>query len=178
MLKKILIAVAAVLVLLVVVIAMQPAHYQVTRSMRIQAPADAVFAQINNFHNWSAWSPWGKLDPAMKTTYSGPDSGTGAIYAWVGNKDVGEGRMTILESRPSEFVRIRLEFIQPFASVANTEFTVKPDGGGVTVNWAMDGENGFIEKAVCLVQNMDKMIGPDFERGLAQLKSVAESGAK
>ena len=104
MLKKILIAVAAVLVLLVVVIAMQPAHYQVTRSMRIQAPADAVFAQINNFHNWSAWSPWGKLDPAMKTTYSGPDSGTGAIYAWVGNKDVGEGRMTILESRPSEFI--------------------------------------------------------------------------
>ena len=114
----------------------------------------------------------------MKTTYTGPAAGTGASYAWVGNSDVGEGRMTILESRPAEFVRIRLEFIEPFASVANTEFSVKPEGNGVAVTWLMSGEKNFLSKAMCMVQSMDTMIGPDFERGLKQLKSAAEGAAK
>ena len=157
---------------------MQSPEYRVTRSATIQAPANVVFEQINDFHKWAAWSPWGKLDPAMKVTYTGPDAGMGAVYYWVGNKDVGEGRMTILESRPAELVRIKLEFIQPFASAADTEFTVKPDGSGVTVTWLMSGENGFVSKAAGLVQSMDKMIGPDFEKGLAQLKTVAESAAR
>lgn len=178
MLKKILLAVVAVLAVLAVVVAMQPPEYQVTRSASIHAPANVVFDQINDFHQWPAWSPWGKLDPNMHTTFSGPSAGAGAIYSWVGNKDVGEGRMTILESRPSEFVRIRLEFLKPFPSVANTEFTVKPEAGGVTVAWLMNGEKGFIEKAICMVQSMDKLIGPDFEKGLAQLKTVAENGPK
>lgn len=178
MLKISLLAIVGLLVVLSGVIALQPPDYQVTRSATIQAPANHVFDQINDFHKWEAWSPWGKLDPAMKVTYTGPGAGTGASYAWVGNKDVGSGRMTILESRPAEFVRIRLEFIEPFASVANTEFSLKPEGGGVAVTWLMSGEKNFLTKAMCMVQSMDKMIGPDFERGLAQLKSAAEGAAK
>jgi hypothetical protein len=178
MLKTTLIVVVAVLAVLAGVIAVQPPEFQVTRSAAINAPVNVVFDQINDFRKWEAWSPWGKLDPNMKTTYAGAASGVGAIYSWVGNKDVGEGRMTIVESRPGELVRIRLEFIEPFASVADTEFTLKPEGSGVGVTWKMSGQNGFIEKAMCLVQSMDKMVGPDFEKGLAQLKTVVESAAK
>ena len=178
MLKKILLSIGAILVVLAGVIGMQPPDYRVSRSTMIQAPQNLVFDQINDFHKWAAWSPWGKLDPAMKVTYAGPAAGTGAVYSWVGNKDVGEGRMTIIGSRPSEFVQIRLEFIAPFASVANTEFTLKPEGSGVSVTWSMDGKNGFIEKAIGMVQSMDKMIGPDFEKGMVQLKAVAENSAK
>ncbi|MBL0156810.1 MAG: SRPBCC family protein [Bryobacterales bacterium] len=178
MLKISLLVIVVLLAILAGVIEMQPPEYQVTRSATIQAPANVVFEQINDFHKWEAWSPWGKLDPAMKTTYTGPAAGTGASYAWVGNSDVGEGRMTILESRPAEFVRIRLEFIEPFASVANTEFSVKPEGNGVAVTWLMSGEKNFLSKAMCMVQSMDTMIGPDFERGLKQLKSAAEGAAK
>ncbi len=178
MLKIIVLAVVVILAVLAGVVAMQPPEYQVARSATINAPANVVFDQINDFHKWEAWSPWGKLDPNMKTTYEGPASGVGATYSWIGNKDVGEGMMRIVESRPAEFVRIRLEFIAPFASVANTEFVLKPEGSGVGVTWMMSGHNGFIEKAMCLVQSMDKMIGPDFEKGLAQLKTAAESAAK
>lgn len=178
MLKIILLVVLGLLVVLAGVVAMQPPEYQVTRTATINAPANVVFDQINDFHKWPAWSPWGKLDPGMKTSFAGPDAGAGAIYSWVGNSDVGEGRMTILESRPSEFVRIKLEFIKPFASVADTDFAVKAEGSGVTVTWLMKGEHNFISKAMCMVQSMDKMIGPDFERGLAQLKTVSESAAK
>ena len=178
MLKIILLVVVGILVVLAGVIAMQPPEYSVTRSATISAPANVVFEQINDFHKWPAWSPWGKLDPGMKVTHAGPDAGAGAIYSWVGNSDVGEGRMTIQESRPSEFVRIKLEFIRPFPSVADTQFTVKPEGSGVTATWLMKGEHNFISKAMCLVQSMDKMIGPDFEKGLAQLKTVSESAAK
>lgn len=178
MLKIILLAVLAGLAVLTGVIAMQPPEYQVTRSATINAPANVVFDHINDFHKWESWSPWGKLDPNMKTTFSGPASGVGAVYSWTGNKDVGEGRMTIVESRPNELVRIRLEFIEPFPSVGDNEFTLKPEGNGVAVAWTLSGQKGFLEKAMCMVQSMDKMIGPDFEKGLAQLKTVAESAAR
>lgn len=178
MLKTSLLVIVAVLAVLAGVVAIQSPEYRVTRSGMINAPASVVFDQINDFHHWAVWSPWGKLDPGMKVSYAGPDAGVGAVHSWVGNSDVGEGKMTITESRPAELVGIRLEFIKPFASTTKTEFTLKPQGGGVLVTWSMSGEKGFIEKAVCLVQSMDKMIGPDFERGLAQLKTVAESGAK
>lgn len=178
MLKLTLLVLVSILVVFAGVVALQPAEYQVARSATITAPSNVVFDQINNFHKWKNWSPWAKIDPNMKETFSGPESGTGAVYSWEGNKEVGEGRMTILESRPSEYVRIRLEFIKPFASVANTEFMVKPAGTGAEVTWDMSGHNGFIEKAFCLFQNMDKMIGPDFEKGLAQLKTASENSAK
>ena len=178
MLKIVLLVVVVLLAVLAGVIAMQPPEFQVIRSATINAPANVVFDQINDFRKWEGWTPWGKLDPNMKTTYGGAAAGVGAEYSWVGNKDVGEGRMTIVESRPGEYVRIRLEFISPFPSVADNEFTLKPEGGGTGVTWRMSGQNGFVGKAMCLVQDMDKMIGPDFEKGLAQLKTAAQSAAK
>src|SRR5262245_38310569 len=111
MFKKILIGLAALIVIFVVVVALQPSHYHVERKATIAAPPATVFAQVNDFHKWDAWSPWAKLDPAMKTTFEGPPSGKGAVYAWTGNDKVGEGRMTLTESRPSELINIKLDFI-------------------------------------------------------------------
>jgi hypothetical protein len=178
MLKKVLIAFAIVIAALVVIVALQPADYLLARSTTIKAPAAQVFALVNDFHKWQQWSPWGALDPEMKVTYSGPDDGKGAIYHWTGNKQVGEGRMTITEARPIEFVQIQLDFIQPFASSSITEFTLKAEGEAVHVTWSMRGVNNFMEKAVCLIASMDKMVGPDFEKGLKQLKTLAERPAR
>jgi len=178
MLKKILIAVAVIIVLLIIVVAVQPSDFRVTRSTKIAAPADVVFAQVNDFHNWDAWSPWAKLDPNMKKTMEGAPSGPGAIYSWVGNDKVGEGRMTITESHPSDLVQIKLEFIKPFEGTNTAEFTLKPEGDQTAVTWSMYGKNNFIGKAFSLMMNMDKLIGGDFERGLAQMKTVAEAAKK
>ncbi len=175
MLKKILLVVVAVLVALAVTIALQPSTFKVTRTASIAAPPAQVFALVNDFHKWSAWSPWATLDPAMKETYSGSPSGNGAVYAWTGNSEVGEGRMTVLESKLGELVRIKLEFLKPFASTSDTEFTFAGSGNATSVTWVMSGDNNFLSKAMCLFMGgMDKMIGPDFERGLAQMKTVAE----
>jgi hypothetical protein len=178
MLTKILIIVALIIIVLLIVIAMQAPSYTVVRNASMAAPPPAVFAQVNDFHNWEAWSPWAKLDPSMKQSFQGAPAGTGAIYSWVGNKKVGEGRMTITESRPSDLVRIKLEFIKPFASTADTEFTFKPDGNQTAVTWTMSGQKNFMSKAFGLFMNMDKMIGRDFEKGLAQMKAVLETKAK
>lgn len=176
MLKKILIGLATVLVLFVIIVAMQPSEFRVERKAAIAAPAPVVFAQVNDFHNWEAWSPWAKIDPAMTQTYEGEATGTGAVYTWAGNKDVGEGRMTITESRPSELVKINLEFIKPFASTSTTEFMFTPAEGGQTeVTWAMTGKNNFVAKAMCLFMDMDKMLGGQFEQGLQQMKAAAEA---
>jgi uncharacterized protein YndB with AHSA1/START domain len=179
MLKTILIAVAVVVVGLVAVISMQPATFLVSRTTSIAAPPAEVFALVNDFHKWENWSPWAKLDPAMKSTFEGAPSGAGAVYAWSGNDKVGEGRQTILESRAGELVRVKLEFVKPFASVAETEFEFSGAGNGTTVTWVMKGENDFVSKGFCLFMGgMEKMIGPDFAKGLAQLKSLAESAAQ
>jgi len=174
MLKKILIGVGAALALLVVVILMQPATFHIERSMMMAAPPEAAFAQVNDFHAWSAWSPWEKLDPNLKRSYDGPPAGVGAKYAWVGNKEVGEGRMTIEQSSPSAIV-IKLEFLKPFAATNAATFTFTKTAEGTKTTWAMDGNNNFVSKAFHLVMNMDKMIGPDFERGLASMKAAAEA---
>lgn len=174
MLKKALIALAVIVAILLVVIAMQPAEYRVRRSINIAAPAADVFPMIDDFHRWDAWSPWAKLDPAMKKSIEGPASGAGSIYKWSGNSDVGAGQMTILESNPNERILIKLDFLEPFASTSTTEFSLRPDGGGTEVNWDMKGSNNFLGKAFSLFMNMDKMIGADFEKGLAQMKSQAE----
>src|SRR5437016_6832092 len=128
MLYTILIVIGAVVLALVGIIAMRRADFCITRSATMSAPAAALFAQVNDFHNWEAWSPWAKMDPAMKQTYEGAPSGTGAVYTWSGNNDVGEGRMTLTESRPGELVRIRLDFLKPFAATNTAEFAFKPDG--------------------------------------------------
>jgi len=178
MLTKILIVVALLIIVLLIVIAMQAPSYTVARSASMAAAPPAVFAQVNDFHNWEAWSPWAKLDPSMKQSFQGAPEGTGAIYSWVGNKKVGEGRMTITESRPTDLVRIKLEFIKPFASIADTEFTFKPEGNQTGVTWTMSGRKNFMAKAFGLFMSMDKMIGRDFEKGLAQMKSVVETKTK
>ncbi len=172
----ILIALAVIVVVFAVVVAMQPADFRIVRTATISAPPPAVFSQVNDFHKWIAWSPWEKLDPALKRTYDGAPEGTGAVYSWVGNKKVGEGRMTLTESRPSDLVRIKLEFIKPFKATHTTEFTFQPEGGQTLVTWSMTGRNNFMSKAFCLFMNMDKMVGGDFEKGLASMKSVVEAG--
>lgn len=182
MLKKILIRIGIALVVIivgfVVVVALQPSDVRVMRTMDIAAPAEAVFAQVNDFHKWEAWSPWAKIDPACKMTYDGAAAGTGAKFVWAGNNKVGEGRMAIIESHPSDLIRIQLEFIQPMAAIYSDEFTFKPAGKQTTVTWTMAGKQGFMGKAFGLFVNMDKMIGGDFEKGLAQMKTVAEGAAK
>ena len=175
MLKKILIAFVVLVAGFAGVVAMQPSEFKVERTATIDAPAADVFAQVNDLHKWEAWSPWAKLDPAMKQTYDGAEAGVGAIYSWSGNNDVGEGRMTITDSTPHERVGIKLEFLKPMASTCSTVFTFKPEGEQTTVTWTMTGTNNFIGKAFCMFMNMDKMVGGDFEKGLAQMKSVSEA---
>jgi len=178
MLIKILVALAVIVLGFVGVVAMRPSEYRVARTATIAAPAPAVFAQVNDFHKWDAWNPWAKLDPAMKQAYAGAPAGIGAIYTWAGNSEVGEGRMTLTESRPSDLVRIRLEFLKPFATTSTAEFSFKPERDHTVVTWSMAGKVNFMAKVVHLFMDMDRMIGGNFEKGLAQLKSVVEAAPK
>ena len=178
MLAKILIALAVIVVALVVIVALQPSTFRIARSAMIAAPPERVFAQVNDLHKWEAWSPWLKADPAAKTAYEGAQAGTGAAFKWSGNKDVGEGRMTITESRPNELVRIRLDFLRPFASTSTADFTFVPNGDRTTVMWSMHGDKNFLAKALHLVLDMDKMVGAKFDDGLAQMKVAAEASAR
>lgn len=173
------VAVFALLVVVFLVVALlQPSTYRVVRTATIAAPAAVVFAQVNDFHAWSAWSPWEHLDPAMKKTFGGAPAGAGATYAWAGNSKAGEGTMAITESRPNERIKIDLEFIKPFAAQNGTEFAFSEDHGQTGVSWSMTGSKNLVMKAMGLFMSMDKMIGGDFERGLANLKAVAENAAK
>jgi len=176
--RKILIALIGIVVVLVVIVALQPRDFRVARSITISAPPPAVFAQVNDFHKWQAWNPWGKIDPTMKQTYEGAPAGTGSVYTWAGNNEVGEGRMTITESNPTDLIRVKLEFLKPFAATNTTEFTFKPEGNLTLVTWSMFGEKNFMAKAIHLVMNMDKMIGGQFEKGLADMKSAVEGALK
>jgi uncharacterized protein YndB with AHSA1/START domain len=151
--------------------------YTVERSAHIDAPPERVYDQIADFHNWTNWSPWEGLDPDMKRTYSGADSGTGAVYAWSGNRKAGQGQMRMTSARKPSTVQIDLAFEKPFKSRNDTAFTISPDGHGSRVTWSMSGKQTLMTKAMGIFKSMDKMIGPDFERGLAQLKSVAEHPA-
>jgi hypothetical protein len=132
---------------------------------------------VNDLHNWQAWSPWAKLDPQAKVTFEGAPAGQGAVFTWSGNDDVGEGRMTLAESRPNELIRIQVAFVRPFEGGNVSEFAFKPDGAQTAVTWTMSGRNGFIGKAMCLFVDMDKMLGGDMEKGLAQMKAVTEAKA-
>ena len=178
MLRKVLIAVAALVIILLGIIYTRASTFRVERTTRIDAPPDVVFALVNDFHAWDRWSPWAHLDPSMKVTYGGPPSGTGATYAWTGNDKVGEGNLRIVESKPAQAVVLRLEFIKPMASTNRTEFTFKPDGTGTKVDWVMTGPLDFMGKGMDLFVGMDRMIGPDFEKGLAAMRREAEADAK
>jgi hypothetical protein len=171
----ILAVIAGIVVLIAVLAAMQPAEFRIARSATISAAAADVFAQVNDFHKWDAWSPWAKIDPTMKQVYEGAPAGTGAVYTWVGNSKVGEGTMTLTQSRPHDLITIKLEFRKPFKATNTAEFTFKPEGNQTVVEWSMSGRKNFMFKAVGLFMNMDKLVGGEFEKGLANMKSVVEA---
>ena len=154
--------------------ATRPDSFRVERTATIKAPPDKIYAEIANLHGWSAWSPYEQKDPDMKRVFSGAESGRGAIYAWHGNKDVGQGRMEIVEATPPSKIAIKLDFIKPFEGHNMAEFTLAPAGDSTTVTWAMYGPSPYVAKVMGTFFDLDKMIGDDFEAGLAALKTVAE----
>jgi uncharacterized protein YndB with AHSA1/START domain len=166
------IAIAVVLILA----ATKPNTFSVQRAALVKAPPEKVFPLINDFHQWTTWSPWENKDPAMKRTYSGPPSGRGAAYAWEGNKNVGAGRMEILDALSPSKIVIKLDFFKPFEGHNTAEFTMLPQGDAATtnINWLMHGPAPFMSKVMQVFMNMDNMIGKDFEIGLANLKRLTE----
>jgi uncharacterized protein YndB with AHSA1/START domain len=179
--KKVILAIAAVIVLaivgLLIAAAFQPDEYRVERSREIAASPEAIHAQISDLERWAEWNPWGELDPEQKLTFSDPPAGAGAWYEWKGNEDVGEGRMEITEVTPTQ-VSYQLEFIEPFASEAEVYMILEPGEGGEStkVTWAMAGENDFMSKVFAVFADMDAMIGADFEKGLKKLEVAAQGG--
>jgi uncharacterized protein YndB with AHSA1/START domain len=172
--STVLVIVVIVVAALILLVSTRPSEFRISRSGTISAPPAAVFPHVNDLRKWEAWSPWAKLDPNAKSTFEGPAAGVGAVFGWAGNKEVGEGRMTILESRPDELVRIKLEFFKPFKATNTAEFIFKLEDGRTVVTWSMFGTNNFMAKAINLVINCDRMVGGQFERGLANLRAVAE----
>jgi uncharacterized protein YndB with AHSA1/START domain len=154
--------------------ATRPDTFRVERSARINASPEKLFALISDFHQWEKWSPWEKIDPAIQRTYSGAPQGRGAVYAWAGNKDIGQGRMEVTETTAPTKVVIKLDFITPFEAHNTVEFTLQARDGATTVTQAMYGPSPFISKLLSLVFSMDKMVGGKYEEGLANLKALAE----
>lgn len=171
----ILLALAFIALIFIVVIAGRPDEFVVSRSAPISAPPERIFPHVNDLHKWEAWSPWAKLDPDAKHSFSGVDSGAGAVMAWDGNKKVGAGKMTITDSTPGEFIGFQLEFIRPFRAMNTAEFHFKSETGRSVVTWTMTGQSNFFFKIFGLFKNCDDMVGRDFEKGLAGLKAVAEA---
>jgi len=164
------VGVAAVLILA----AMKPDAFRVQRSASFRAPREKIFPLINDFHQWGSWSPWEKLDPALKRTYSGAAAGLGSVYEWEGNKKVGKGRMEIKESTPGSKILIQLDFLKPFEAHNTAEFRLDGQGDSTNVTWSMEGHQPYMFKVMSLFVSMDKMIGKDFEAGLANLKGLTE----
>jgi hypothetical protein len=179
MLKNVLFAILALAVIFLIAAATREPAYTVTRSASVAAPRDVAYAQVADFHAWDRWSPWAKIDPAMKTEFRGTPAAVGSSYYWTGNDKVGEGRMTLTQAAPGSQIGIKLEFIRPFASTNTSEFTFAPDAAGTRVTWTLNGnKGGLVGKAFGMFMDFDKMVGSDFERGLANLKTVAEAEAK
>ena len=174
MIKKILLGLLVLLFTVLAYATTKPDSFSVERRTSINALPEKVFANINDFHAWDAWSPWAKLDPAMTKTISGAPSGPGAVYEWSGNSDVGTGRMEITNSTPSSNVTIKLNFMDPVETENTTVFNLVPSATGTDVTWTMSGPQPYLFKVMAVFINHDKMMGPDFERGLAQLKAVSE----
>jgi FlaG/FlaF family flagellin (archaellin) len=176
MIKIIIVALIVVIAAVLVLAATRPDTFRVERSAQISAPPEKILSLVNDFHQWGAWSPYEKLDPAMKRTYAGAAAGKGAVYEWEGNSKAGQGRMQIIDAAPTR-TAIQLDFIKPFAANDIAEFTALAQGDATRVTWSMEGQSPFIHKVVGLFLNMDKMIGGDFETGLANLKTLAEKAS-
>lgn len=164
------------IIAILAIAATKPNNSVVQRTTDVAAAPETVFALINDFHKWRDWSPWEGLDPDLKRKMSGAESGRGAVYEWNGNKKVGSGRMEIVEAAAPNKIAIKLDFLRPFEAHNMAEFTVAPQGQTSRVNWAMRGPSTFMTKVMQTVMNFDKMIGKDFEKGLANLKATAERG--
>jgi hypothetical protein len=175
MIKKLLIVLIVLIAIFCVVAAMQPSSFRISRSTTIAASQEVVYSNVNDLHAFQVWSPWSKIDPHAKTSFEGPIAGPGASFAWAGNSEVGEGRMTITESRANELVLFRLDFKKPFAATNIAEFKFQPEGDHTKVTWSMSGNNNFIAKAIGLIIDCDKMVGGYFEKGLANLKTLSET---
>ena len=174
MFKKALITLAVVLVIFSAVVAMQPNEFKLSRSTSIAAAPAKIFAVVNNIHRWNDWSPWAKSDPSAKYIFEGPEKGVGAAQSWSGPK-TGEGKMTLSLSQPSKKIEFQLEFYKPFKGSNLIEFTFQPEGKSTQVTWAMSGKNNFIAKTMNLLVGMEKMLGPMFDQGLLNLKTMVES---
>jgi len=178
LLKRIGFAFAIFVSLAVILISIQPPDFRITRSVTVAAPAQSIFAHVNDLHKWDAWSPWSRLDPTAKARFEGPRTGKESTFHWSGNKEIGEGTMTITESEPHRLVRIKIEFVRPFTAVNMAEFTFASEGEHTIVTWSMYGPNNFMAKAMHLLMDMEKMLGSDFERGLERLKAIAETSSR
>ena len=174
MFRTIAIVVISLIAALLIFATTQPDTFRVQRTTSIKAPPEKIAPLITDLHSWGSWSPWEKMDPAMKRTYSGAASGKGAVYAWEGNSKVGEGRMEIGDTSPPSKVTIKLDFVKPFEGHNVAEFTLELKGDSTNVTWTMYGPTAYIAKVIGIFVSMDSMIGKDFETGLANLKAVAE----
>lgn len=174
MLKTIIIIVAVLVVAILIYAATKPDIFRVQRSTFIKAPPEKIFPLVSDLHNYNIWNPFAKKDPHAKNTYSGPESGVGSVYAWEGNKNVGKGSMEIAKLTPSSEVVYKLDFISPFEAHNTATFTLTPQGENTQVTWAMEGPSNYMVKVMHTIFSMEKMVGPDFEAGLADLKALAE----
>jgi hypothetical protein len=165
---------AVAIAIVLILAATKPARFSVQRATTVKAPPDAIFPLINDFHRWGTWSPYENKDPAMKRSYSGAESGKGAVYAWDGNKNVGSGRMEILDTSAPTKIVIKLDFFTPFEGHNTAEFTMLPQGDATNLTWLMHGPAPFMSKLMQVFMNIDNMIGKDFEVGLANLKKLTE----
>ena len=171
----ILLALAVVVILLIVFVAGQPDEFKLVRETKISVPREKIFPHVNDLRAWEAWSPWAKLDPNAKATFEGANSGEGAAFAWSGNSEVGEGKMTITEAKPNERIVMRLDFLQPMQATNETVFEFAPEGNGTRMTWTMTGHNNFIGRAICTFVNMDGMVGGMFEKGMANINEIVKS---
>ena len=178
MIKKLLLLLVAVVAIFLAVAAMQPDDFRVSRSTTIAATPAVLFDYANDLHKWQEWSPWAKLDPAAKGTYTGPAAGVGAAFSWSGNNQVGEGTMTITESKPGELVRYKLDFKKPFEGSNIADIAYKAEGDTTLITWSMSGKKNLIFKAMGLIMNCDKMCGDQFNQGLESLRKLTETAPK
>ena len=174
MLNIILFLIVIAFIVIFVLASKQPDDFRITRSGDIPAPASTIFPHVNSLHRWDTWSPWAKLDPNAKNSFEGAEEGVGAKMSWAGNNKVGVGSMTITESRPNDYIQFKLEFLKPMTATNISEFTFKPEGDQTSITWSMKGTNNFMAKVMNLFINCDKMVGGQFEKGLASLKEVVE----
>jgi hypothetical protein len=168
------VVIALAVAVILILAAMKPSTFSVRRAATMNAPAEKIFAVLGDFHQWRGWSPWENKDPEMKRTYEGPERGKGAIYAWDGNKNVGSGRMEILEATTPSKILIKLDFFKPFEGHNTAEFTMSPQGSATNVDWVMRGPAPFMFKVMDIFMSCDNMIGKDFEAGLVNLKTLVE----